>query len=227
VTNFAVPIEFFGLVRFSRSDHHLIAVTVRNNLEFSTRIWRTGDWVEVPLQGGQFQGHWGVDLSPDDRLLAAGYANGAIKLFRFPSLEIEATLGSEKDLGALVLFSPDGRWLVSTGTDGSARLWDVAARRQLASLHGHLNWVWGPAFSRDGRRLATGGSSARDAVRLWDLRAHRELLSFQAEGKYFIDLAFSPDGNTLAATSLGGIAHLWRAPSWAEIEAAEKGQAAP
>jgi hypothetical protein len=31
----------------------------------------------------------------------------------------------------------------------------------------------------------------------------------------------------LAAVSFDGIAHLWRAPSWAEIEAAEKGQTAP
>ncbi|MHC1767460.1 MAG: WD40 repeat domain-containing serine/threonine protein kinase [Verrucomicrobiia bacterium] len=227
VTNFAVPIEFFGLLRFSHSDRYLLAATVRNNLKFSARLWRTGDWVEVPLQGAQLQGHWGVDLSPDDRLLAAGYASGAIKLFRFPSLEIEATLGSQKELGALVLFSPDGRWLVSTSTDGSARLWDVATRRLLASLRGHINWVWGPAFSPDGRRLATGGTSARDAVRLWDLGAHRELLSFQAEGKYFIGLAFSPDGNTLTAMSLSGNAHLWRAPSWAEIEAVEKRATAP
>ena len=70
--------------------------------------------------------------------------------------------------------------------------------------------------------MATGGSSARDAVKLWDLIAHRELLSFQAEGIIFFDLAFSPDGNTLAATSLGGMAHLWRAPSWAEIDVAKK-----
>jgi poly(3-hydroxybutyrate) depolymerase len=37
------------------------------------------------------------------------------------------------------------------------------------------------------------------------------------EGQYFAHLTFSPDGNTLAAVSLDGIAHLWRAPSWAEI----------
>jgi hypothetical protein len=34
--------------------------------------------------------------------------------------------------------------------------------------------------------------------------------------------AFSPDDSTLAATSFSGIAHFWHAPSWKEIEAAEK-----
>ena len=76
-------------------------------------------------------------------------------------------------------------------------------------------------------RMADGwpraATSPRDAVKLWDLVAHRELLSLQGEGQYFMHVAFSPDGNTLVAVSLDGIAHLWRAPSWAEIEAAEKG----
>jgi WD40 repeat protein len=227
VSNFTVPCEWWGTLRFTHSGHYLIAFMLRNDYTASVRVWRTGDWAETPLTGGQIQGHLGVDVSPDDRLLAAGYVNGAVKLFRFPSLEIETTLGSHKEFVASVLFSRDGRWLVSTSTDGSARLWDVATRRPLASLEGHFNEVYGSAFSQDGRRLATGGSSARDAVKLWDLIAHRELLSLPAEGKYFFDLAFSPDGNTLAATSLGGIAHLWRAPSWAEIEAAEKRSMAP
>jgi WD40 repeat protein len=74
----------------------------------------------------------------------------------------------------------------------------------------------------DARRLATGGSNARDAVKLWDLTARREILSLHGEGLWFTHLAFSPDGNTLAATALSGMAHLWRAPSWQEIEAAEK-----
>ena len=126
-----------------------------------------------------------------------------------------------------VLFSPDGRGLFSTSFDGSARLWDVFARRELATLRGHFGLVCSPALSPDGRRLATGGSSPRDAVKLWDLVAHRELLTLQGEGQHFMHVTFSPDGNTLAAVSLDGMAHLWRAPSWEEIEAAEKEAATP
>ena len=225
VTSFTVRFGWFGGLRFSRRDHYLIATTARNDFTVSVRVWRTGDWVEAPLTGGQFQGLWAVDLSPDDRLLAAGYANGAVKLFRFPSAELEATLTTHNGPVPSVLFSPDGCWLASTSLDGSSRIWDVVARRELPPpLQGHFGDVCGSALSPDGRRLATGGSSARDAVKLWDLMAHRELLSLHAEGKYFIYLAFSPDGNTLVATCLSGIAHLWRAPSWAEIETAEEKQ---
>jgi hypothetical protein len=43
------------------------------------------------------------------------------------------------------------------------------------------------------------------------------------EGSIFSSVGFSPDGNWLMArSSLQGHVHLWRAPSWAEIDAAQK-----
>jgi WD40 repeat protein len=227
VTNFTVPCEWYGKLGFSRSGNFLFAVTLNNEWVTSTRIWHTGDWKEVALKGNQSAGILSVDLSPDDRLLAAGYQNGAVKLLRFPSGKHETTFTNHQAHVTGVLFSPDGRGLFSTSFDSSARLWDVFAKRELATLRGHFGMVCGAALSPDGRRAATGGSSPRDAVKLWDLVTHRELLSLQGEGQHFMQVAFSPDGNSVAAVSLDGIAHLWRAPSWEEIAAAEKGTVTP
>jgi WD40 repeat protein/predicted Ser/Thr protein kinase len=228
VTNFTVPCEFYGKLAFSRSGNFLFAVALNNEWVSSTRIWQTGDWKEVALTGNQSSGLLSVDLSPGDRLLAAGYQNGEVKLFRFPAMgQPETMFNNHQAIVTGVLFSPDGRALFSTGWDGSARLWDVFAQREQATLRGHLGLVFSAALSPDGRRAATGGQSPRDAVKLWDLVAHRELLTLQGEGQYFIHLTFSPDGNTLAAVSLDGMAHLWRAPSWEEIKAAEKEKTAP
>ena len=224
VTNFTVPCEFYGKLGFTRSGNFLLALTVDNEWGTSTRIWQTNGWKEIPLTGYQFAGLGSVDLSPDDRFLAAGYADGAVRLFRFPSGQHETTFKNHRAAVVGVLFSPDGRGLFSTSYDGSARLWDVFARRELANLRGHSGIVCSPALSADGRRLATGGSSPKDAVKLWDPEAHRELLSLPGEGQFFAHVAFSPDGNTLVAVSLDGMAHLWRAPSWEEIAAAEKKQ---
>ena len=97
VTNFPVSIEVFGVLRFSHSGHYLIALTLSNGLKISKRVWGVGSGVEVSLTGGQFDGLWGmVDVSPDDRLLAAGFANGAVKLFHLPSLELVKELGHHK-----------------------------------------------------------------------------------------------------------------------------------
>jgi RNA polymerase sigma factor (sigma-70 family) len=64
--------------------------------------------------------------------------------------------------------------------------------------------VWCLAFSRDGKRLATGGGPApgrRGEVALWDVRTGR--LSARAETDGFVQgLAFSPDGNVLATAEV-------------------------
>ena len=174
------------------------------------------------MSRSQLAGNSAVDVSPDERFLAVGYMNGVIRLFSFPSGQLQTTFTNHKNIVFAVLYSPDGCVLSSASADGSARFWDVSTQREIAVLRGHLDCVYGAALSPDGRRLATGGGSPADAVKLWDLVAHRELLSLLGEGQHFINLTFSPDGNILVATSLDGLANFWRAPSWGEIAVAEK-----
>jgi WD40 repeat protein len=228
VNRFTVPFEWFGLLYFSPSGRYLTASVYRNDHSFRARVWRTDDWAEVPLTQAQSAGLWLVAFAPDDQRFAGGYRNGTIKLFRFPSGHPEsgrqeARFSNHHSLVSGLRFSPDGRALCSASWDGYIRFWDaVACREQKPELRGHLATIWGSALSPDGRRLATVGTVPGDAVKLWDLAARREVLSLQGVGAIFCDPVFSPDGNTLAAVAMTGIANLWRAPSWEEIEAAEK-----
>jgi WD40 repeat protein len=116
--------------------------------------------------------------------------------------------------------SPDGRMFVATYNDGSIRFWDMTTLQQVATLKGFLLSATSVAFSPDGRRLAVG-SSGSEAVKLWDTETRQEVLTLSADGSGFEGLQFSPDGRYLLAVNGAGIAHLWCAPTWAEIEAAE------
>ena len=68
------------------------------------------------------------------------------------------------------------------------------------------------AFSRDGRRLATG--SWRGSVKLWDAEAGGEPLRTFPESRKLADrraLAFSPDGGWLATASFDRRVDVWDA----------------
>ena len=117
-------------------------------------------------------------------------------------------------------FTPDGNTLATGGEEGTAKLWDVATLRETATLKGHRRSIHALDISPDGRRLATGGGGD-ESVKLWDMRTHQELITLFGEGSMVNRLAFSPDGNKLVGLNNLGQLHIWHAPSWEKIAAAE------
>jgi len=122
-----------------------------------------------------------------------------------------------------VAFTPDARLFSAASGHGYAKLWDRATFRELAVFRGFLMGVHSVAFSPDGRRIAFGGDGS-EAVKLWDVESRQELLTLEGQGSLFRPTAFSADGNVLGSCNVQGWLHLWRAPSWDEIEATEKSE---
>ncbi|HEV2436935.1 MAG TPA: hypothetical protein VG077_13130 [Verrucomicrobiae bacterium] len=116
-------------------------------------------------------------------------------------------------------FSPDGKLFAVASDLGYARVWDTATWRQVANLGGFLNGVHSVGFSPDGKRLVTA-SDGQEAVKLWDTDSWQDVFTLKAQGTGFHGAWFSPDGNTIAWKNSTTLC-LWRAPSWAEINAAE------
>jgi WD40 repeat protein len=120
-------------------------------------------------------------------------------------------------------YSPDGRLFAVASDLGNARVWDAAIWKPVVTLGGFLNGAHAVSFSPDGKRLAVA-SDGKEAVRLWDTEGWQDVFTLEAKGTGFSGLAFSPDGNSIVwgnwisdRTTL----YAWRAPSWAEIDAAE------
>src|SRR5262249_62272266 len=93
--------------------------------------------------------------------------------------------------------------------------------RSLATLRGFMLGLHAVVFAPNSKRLAIGSGGA-EAVKLWDLESPQELLTLQGNGSMFHPLAFSPDGNVLSGRDNLGMLHLWTAPSWSQIAAAEQ-----
>ena len=156
-----------------------------------------------------------VAFSPDGTTLAAGLADGTVKLWNVAAKTNIATLGTP-GYGALadevssVAFSPDGTTLAAGLANGAVKLWNVAAKTNIATFTMRATRpVYSVAFSPDGKTLAAGAKDG--AVELWDVNTKTntilEMAHNRSSAAFSPAVAFSPDGKTLAAGSLGDDAY--------------------
>jgi WD40 repeat protein len=129
--------------------------------------------------------------------------------------QVEPLPISGSNIVASVAFSPDSMTLASASSDHTARLWSVAARREVALLRGHNGAVTSVAFSPDGKFLASG--STDKTVLLWDAQMGSEVRRFIGHEGAVTSVAFSPDGKFLASGSTDKTVLLWDAQTGLRI----------
>jgi len=93
--------------------------------------------------------------------------------------------------------------------------WQRQTHLELKTLRGHLDQIYGVAFSPDGRRIAT--ASYDRTAKVWDPATGEELLTLTGHLAAVTSVAFSPDGRRLLTGSTDATARLWDALSGKEI----------
>ncbi len=107
---------------------------------------------------------------------------------------------------ASVALAPDGR-VLSGGSDGMARLWELGTGRELHALPNH-GMVWSTAFSPDGHHALT--ASHDFGVRYWDLDRGRLIFAKRdVHTSHVKAVAFFPDGLRALSAGDDDVVMLW------------------
>ena len=145
-------------------------------------------------------------ISPNGKQLATGYrgpdGQGAL-IWEIATRKIERAIAPDLELVLGITFSPGGRWLACSCSEGVA-LFDTSEFRRQLFMRGDI--PSGVAFSPDDQILAIPAEKL-GALRLWDVAVNREIAVLDcphANGA----VTFSPDGHYLIASN-GDAVRLW------------------
>ncbi len=170
-------------------------------------VWRTTDLAPLFKQALTESIHRAAFTSDGSQIVVG--AGKHAYLFDLTTGKFLDPAWSHPDVIRTVTFSPDGRQILVAGDDGTARLWDVNDRRQLATFS-HTLPISIATFSSDGRLVLTG--SMDGTARLWDVATGRPVGPALFHKGRVSSAAFSPDSTHFATGSSGRMAFLWQTP---------------
>ena len=133
---------------------------------------------------------WAVDTSPTEQA-AAALREATLAFRQLAVLEADSL-----DANAAA-YSPDGKRVVTGGTNGRALLWDAVTRRRVGRLSPGHGAVMAARYEPGGERIVLGFEDGAVVVTDKSLAAPRVLL--QADGHRVESVAFSDGGERIAA----------------------------
>lgn len=140
-----------------------------------------------------------IAVSPDGMQLAAATSAG-ITLYQLPDFAAVETIVEENV--EEIAWSPDGRFLASSGPNQAIHVWDSSDGSEVAQLAGSATAL---AWSPDSSQLLLGSRSG--LVSLWPIAQDAIANSWNDHSGSISQIAWSPDGTRFASGS--GSSTVW------------------
>ena len=126
------------------------------------------------------------------------------------------TISGHQDIIYSIALSPDGKRIVSGGSDGTIKVWNVVSGAELMTLRGHSEAVYSLAFSPDGKRIISG--SEDKTIKIWDLENGTELMTLHGHEGTVSCVTFNPGGKRIVSSDyMKGTIKVWDAQTGQEL----------
>jgi WD40 repeat protein len=195
----------------------------------TVRLWKTGTGkLGSKLEhGGQpFQPHEGtraVCFSREGKVLASGGEDRVVRLWDVATGKPLRTLTGHESCVKCVLFSPDGKSLLSGGK--TIRQWDLKTGKQVRRLEAfpgqlpkrpfEIGWLLNLAYAADGKTFASTAlvhtmAGNHGDIRIWDAATGKSVRTLEGSRNFVTEqLVFARGGKILASWGRDNVVRLW------------------
>lgn len=151
--------------------------------------------------GSQIYGYWRYGFFP---------ANPVRLIASLPSSRfLETTFKSAGQVHTIAVGPKlEGGSLLTSGSFGTIRIWNLKSEKLLYVIDAHKGWVNALAISKDGQLLISGSSD--QSIKLWNPinGSHMQTIEATHEGEV-LAIAISPNGQIFASAGTDGTFKLW------------------
>ncbi len=150
---------------------------------------------------------WSVAFSPDSRTLVSGSEDGTLWIWGLYDSSVTTIEGDGSAVTAIDFDPVETSRLVTSGWDGSVRLWDIEAETLVRRYTGHAGPVTGVTFNADGDEIITSGLDG--TVHIYDVETGWQKAVLRGNGMPLADLAFNPVTREIVSAGLDGGLEFW------------------
>ncbi len=124
----------------------------------TVKIWNAATGERLYTLGDALDGISSIAFSPSGKLLAGGGYDKSIHIWNIDEKagSLVQSLIADEDSILQLLWSPDGKTLITSSSDGSIRFRNAETLDPLGVLENQSDWVDALAISPDGKALAAG-----------------------------------------------------------------------
>jgi WD40 repeat protein len=152
-------------------------------------------------------------LSPDGKLLLAGFTDGTFRVLDPGTLEASLEVEEAHSKAITAMDMPPKMDFILTAGGKEIKLWNREGK-QVGELTGHATSVWNADISRDGKRAVS--SAFNKTFLLWDVYNGTITEPMRGHEDVTLAVAFSPDDQWIASGSNDHTIKIWN-PNTREI----------
>ncbi|MGN6419624.1 MAG: caspase family protein [Pseudobacter sp.] len=150
-----------------------------------------------------------LQVNAPGKNIAIGYNNGRVLVHNMETGLQELNIQAHSNSIAKLLYSPSGKQIITTSSDGTAKLWEAKTGTLLKTfIHGKKTGSYVNAvFSPDSKKILTFRYD--DSVaKIWDIRNDTSICTINGFKKSSTGASFNANGKRLLTTSISEI-QLW------------------
>jgi WD40 repeat protein len=135
-------------------------------------------------------------------LIVVGHLDYNLRLRELPAGQVLRTfVGHTTSTHTALAFSPDGRYVLSGGTEAATRLWNRQTGQPVRTFVGSDAGTMAASFSPDSSRVLTTVGLPNPGARLWNTETGQLEREFRWPGGWPMAAIFSHDGTKIATRS--------------------------